>query len=838
MSLVDDLLPHMRRVLTADRDLHDLGLLWQMIEASSAISCPEEAETVLPTLSETRASFAGLQQRLVQQLGEAHLAELGDELASVAQCTIDILVRNLFERTADVGFLATDDVLRDFCAAAVEARAAALPAMRRRLAEYRAKYTVYDDIVVLDPEGLVLARLDEQGGPLRSGDPIVAAALARSSHVERHAVTDLAADQRAALLYGHRIEAADGRPLGVLVLRFRCIDELQRIFRSVADDRRHVAVALVDGEGCVLVSNDEAHVPPAARLQTAADGEVAVTVFGGREYLSVTCCTRGYQGYAGPGWRAQAMVSLLTAFRGSGADGERDDERQVALDNQALRRIQDDVDAINRNLRRVVWNGRLMAGRRGGAQAQLKAVLTQVNGAGSRTRDRVAAAIADLYRTALGRAHHQAREMARLAADIMDRNLYERANDCRWWALSPVLQRVLAHPADAAGTAALQAVLQHINGLYTVYARLVVFDRQGVIRGVSNDHPDQPLLGRSVDDALCRAAFALQDSQRYAVTAFEASPLSDGVPTYVYLAAVRAGGDGAVLGGIAIVFHAEREFRAMLDDVLGERAGLAAFVDAAGQVLSCTDERFGVGSSLPFVIDGGIVDHDGAHLAVASMPAVGYREFKHDDGYRNGVRVVVALRLGTVERRRQALHDGSLRAWPVADRRRTRELALFQVGAGRYALPLDTVLEARPPRGLVRTAGSRGSLVGLLDVPTDRGAVVVPVHCARRLFGVDYPARAGDGIVLLMPAAPGGPRPAYGLRVDHVTTVLEVGEEQLQPVHGDVRGADRLVSGVVRLEAEGGESGPVLVQLVDGATLAGLVGVAAASIATPAMLDA
>ena len=104
MALVDDLLPHMRRVLAVDRDLHDLSLLWQMIEASSAIACPEQADTILPTLSQTRANFTGLQTRLVQQLAEEHIAEVGDELASIAQCTIDILVRNLFERTADVGF--------------------------------------------------------------------------------------------------------------------------------------------------------------------------------------------------------------------------------------------------------------------------------------------------------------------------------------------------------------------------------------------------------------------------------------------------------------------------------------------------------------------------------------------------------------------------------------------------------------------------------------------------------------------------------------------------------------------------------------------------------------
>ena len=826
MSLVDDLLPHMRRVLAADRDLHDLSLLWQMIEASSAISCPEEAESILPTLSQTRSRFADLQQRLVQQLAQEHLAELGDELASIAQCTIDILVRNLFERTADVGFLATDDVLRAYCGLDADGRAAGLRPLRERLAEYRDKYTVYDDIVVLGLDGAVLARLDADAAAPPGADPIVAEALAKPAYVERYGPTGLAQGGQAALLYGHRIDDGQGRPVGVLVLRFRCADELQRIFASVGDDRHHVAISLVDADNRVLLSNDTAHVPLDAKLQVAVDGQVAVTVFGGREYLSVTCATRGYQGYGGPGWRAQAMVSLLTAFRGGHEEGQ--SAEQVALDNEALQQIQHDVDAINRNLRRVVWNGRLMAGQRSGSQAQLKAVLGQVNGAGTRTRDRVAVAIGDLYRTALGRARHQTRELARLAADIMDRNLYERANDCRWWALSPVLRRVLAEPDDGQGSAVLAALLSHINGLYTVYTRLVAFDASGRIRGLSNDRADNPLLGQTLAPELLRATLSLPDSQRYAVSPFAPSALSDGVPTYIYLAAVRAPGEPRVVGGIAIVFNAEREFRAMLSDVLGPRAGVAAFVDADGRVLSCTDAAQAVGDRLPFDTRRAVVAHEGAHLALAGTVAGGYREFKHGDGYRNGVSAVVALRLGSLERRRHNLHDTVLRAHAPADRARTVELAVFQVGGGRYALPLQAVLDARETRGLVRAPGARGAVIGLLEVPSPQGPRVVPVLCGRRLLGVNYPARASDGVVLILPAQPGRALPAFGLRVDDVTTIAELGAEHLQAVASSL-GAGDLVAQIARLAilAHPAEA-DALVQVMDLDRLRQMAGVAPA----------
>ena len=46
----DQLLPHMRRVQVAERDLCDLSVLWQMIETSAAISCPVEVASLMPTL--------------------------------------------------------------------------------------------------------------------------------------------------------------------------------------------------------------------------------------------------------------------------------------------------------------------------------------------------------------------------------------------------------------------------------------------------------------------------------------------------------------------------------------------------------------------------------------------------------------------------------------------------------------------------------------------------------------------------------------------------------------------------------------------------------------------
>ena len=75
--------------------------------------------------------------------------------------------RYWFERTADIGFLASDG---DICAFA-QAAAAGQPdeprrhALEARFAEYVRKYSEYHDIILLSPEGDTMARLQPATGP-------------------------------------------------------------------------------------------------------------------------------------------------------------------------------------------------------------------------------------------------------------------------------------------------------------------------------------------------------------------------------------------------------------------------------------------------------------------------------------------------------------------------------------------------------------------------------------------------------------------------------------------------------------------------------------------------
>src|ERR1700736_1314101 len=167
-------------------------------------------------LSNTREAFESLAADLVTHLEtETHRKALLAARAR-AQVVIDILVRNLFERTADIGFLAADDAIRNYASEAVrlhsndaesaaDSLSAAARAMQRRLAEYVSKYSVYQNVVLLSPGGEVLLQLEGGQAPAVSQDPLVSATLASDGYIETFRRCDLVPDARRALIYSHRV---------------------------------------------------------------------------------------------------------------------------------------------------------------------------------------------------------------------------------------------------------------------------------------------------------------------------------------------------------------------------------------------------------------------------------------------------------------------------------------------------------------------------------------------------------------------------------------------------------------------------------------------------------
>jgi len=820
--LKQDFIPYMGNVARCERELTELDFNWRMIETIAKMICPAEAKNILPTMARTRAGFAKLEAQLMDNLILETIKKVVLEVRSKAQVVVDIVIRNLFERTADVGFLATDDNIRQFILQ--EAGAPNSECLRARLAEYRDKYTVYDEIIILNTKGRVLTHLNTEHPLTASADPLLAETLASGGYVETFRATDLRPGQDQALIYSQRIEHPEsGEPIGVLCLSFKFADEMAGIFQRLGTGDDRSVLLLLDEAGRVIASSDIHHIPLGCSLEMV-EGDYGIVAFGGREYLAKTCATAGYQGYLGMGWRGHVMVPLSSAFKdiqGKALDIIGKDTLAAILSNAeqfcpALAEIARDADTINLALRRVVWSGQVMAAGASsgsGDLSRLKVILQQISETGDRTSKLFADSIRDLYGTVISSLLADAQFIAGLMIDIMDRNLYERANDCRWWALTPDIRRLMSE-ADFTPEAVdkINAILAYINGLYTVYTRLFVYDLAGNVVAASDLHQDGlAVVGKRVEADYVARVCRLQSSQQYCVSAFEKSWLYGGFPTYIYNAAIRHVEDPAqVVGGIGIVFDAGPEFRNMLKAALpGKEGAFALFLDRNGIIISTTTETQPVGRR--FALDEGylglengagrssVMELEGQLYIVGARMSSGYREYKRSGDYQNDILAAVFVPIG---RKQEAAAPGKAPeslAFPLPKGRETADFATFYIGRRLYALPAAAVIDSVDADAISPMGGARRYLAGILTLPLggEESNSIVPVLDMH--FLLDLPAAESRNHIVIMRTA-GGP---IGLLVSDLHQVPEFDLADVEEVPEMIRQDTGYIASVIHLHEQG-----------------------------------
>jgi hypothetical protein len=190
-------------------------------------------------------------------------------------------------------------------------------------------------------------------------------------------------------------------------------------------------------------------------------------------------------------------------------------------------------------------------------------------------------------------------DLARNAVEIIDRNLYERSCDVRWWATdSAVVDAVEAPTIEAARHAGSR--LATILRSYTVYLDLWIADASG--RVVCNGRPDRypGLAGRDVSgECWFREGRKTTDGDDFAVCDVAAHPALGGAQVAAYSTAIRAGGEarGQALGVLGIFFDWQPQARDIVTGVSlsdEERAvSRVMLLDSHMRVIASSDGKTG-----------------------------------------------------------------------------------------------------------------------------------------------------------------------------------------------------------------------------------------------------
>ncbi|BBP44023.1 cache domain-containing protein [Thiosulfativibrio zosterae] len=651
-------LPEVKKYLA---ELQHQDLWWTTVAMVGKINNENIDPQLLVSIVETQKEFQDLRDIMINELIGRYINQANSEVMLKAQAAIDILIRNLFERTADVGFLATDDDLVEFMASA-EKTPEQKAFIHRRLQEYVAKYSVYDDVVLLTPSGEVAVKLDEANHSSQCHDPLIHETInSQADYVEIYRACELFPQKSAAHVFAKKMQANIGgqlRTVGLLCLSFNFEDEMKRIYQVLNQNQPDYVIMLLDKMGKSFSCNMPEKFSAGLQIQNP-DSYQEPRMEG--PCLQFATKTQGYQGYCGLPWYGLVRAPNQVVF----SDKDYLDAIDLTIERESplyLSELEETNLKVSTLLLIVILNGKILSLKR-----DVKSFLPVLD-----SFQNISIDIQEIFTRFIHHIHNilvktiqdKIASSASLSIEVMDRNLYERANDCRWWALNSTFRKVLSKAVDGnkvsgEDTHELSRILAYINQLYTVYTNIILYDTHGKILAVS-DKSQTKLIGTTMPNmSEVSQCLKLQDTQAYFVSEFKATPLYDDKHTYIYHAAVK---DWQVshknVGGIALIFDSEPQFAAMLQETQPvyrtqavNESTFSAFVDRQGHIISTTHASLKVGAqlSLPAKLlsaENGQINTvlwkglQSTYL-IGYKVSQGYREYKNGDGYTNDVIALV-----------------------------------------------------------------------------------------------------------------------------------------------------------------------------------------------------
>lgn len=251
----------------------------------------------------------------------------GNRLSDLALVNIDLIDRNLYERTADVRWWATDGSVVD---ALTKKTPEAYESVSQRLNVILQAYTVYYDLVLADVDGNIVANGNKEKYSsvntntadrkwftsairTKSGGEFGFQSVYRSQLV----------DNNLAITYSAAVREhgdAKGKIIGVLGVIFKWESLAQTIIDHTPiseDEKKHTRICITDSDGLILADSDGKILKETLQFdkKTSLFGEKKNYMF--TEYAGVPCCighafSPGFENYS-TGWHSVIMQKLVNS---------------------------------------------------------------------------------------------------------------------------------------------------------------------------------------------------------------------------------------------------------------------------------------------------------------------------------------------------------------------------------------------------------------------------------------------------------------------------------------------------------------------------------------------
>lgn len=310
-----------------------------LIEASRAGALGKGFAVVAHEVNDISQRISGIAQALNTSMAEriTALNKVGENLVQSQRCAratdlalnmIDIIDRNLYERSCDVRWWATDSAVAEACETTTPETCAHAS---QRLGVILDSYTVYLDLWVLDLNGRVIANGRPQRYPHVPGQDCRGAQWFRDALATRDgsefAVADIALeprlDNQAVATYATAIREGgdvDGRPVGVLAIFFDWQNQSQGVVDGVRltdEEKPRTRCLLIDANHRVIASSDRRGILTERYHLPRHTGDQGAHVREDGTIIGYSL-TPGYETYRGLGWYGVIEQSPLRAHHVNG----------------------------------------------------------------------------------------------------------------------------------------------------------------------------------------------------------------------------------------------------------------------------------------------------------------------------------------------------------------------------------------------------------------------------------------------------------------------------------------------------------------------------------------
>lgn len=651
--------------------------LWRLIITGKVADARTKiAGDVFKNMEQTQKELDKLKKLLIDKLTQESYAWVFSEAKGKAEVIINILNRNLFERTADIWFLATDDDVRCFLCSSEDNLEKNSEFIIKRLQEYKAKYSVYNNIYIFQPDGSFVLSANNDKNISYSQDTFIQKAQQSwdQKFIEYFWECSFCLGEK--LFYAYKITKTDEKNapvIGVMVLEFDFENEMKMIFESIDYGTDSSVNCLLDEDWRVIATNTL--WLKGKKLETSLN-QATIRKIWGKDYVCYSSEAQWYQGFHWQKWYGHSLIPVEYAFNNKNewniSHLDIHEVLKSKLVGEDLREVINLVDKLNQDIKYMIINGHLIVSREQSDYSKgMKPIFDEVVNISDGCREVFSQSIGNMFNVVIKNLLSDIKSIASLGINIMDRNLYERANDARWWALTSKFKIILErseHPERELDM--MENILWYIHELYTVYHTLFLYDTNGNILSASQlDAKGKHILPKQIvgknikrDDFIPKTlSYKPDNSQLYCVSSFSASDIYDSKATYTYSAPISNIQNNKVVGGIGIVFDSEPQFKQMLLDILPKHNGEVQegtfwiFVERSGKIIASTSNNYPIGTL--FQIDpiflslrngeshSNIIEINNEKYIVWSACSSGYREYKVSDGYKNDIVCMVFVKL-------------------------------------------------------------------------------------------------------------------------------------------------------------------------------------------------